>query len=415
MEIFVRFVVAFAGFFFLTRLLTRKHTQQLSKVELLLAFSAKVAMGCIYGWVFLKWYGGDDTWYFNQDSMAELDKLKNRTLYFFEDINPFLHARNLGWSKGLAHFREKLELALIIKPLAIFNFFSNGNYYLNVIAFSFIGFWGHYWLYRFLLPYWSQKKVLLFAIVFLFPPSLFWLSGIRTDSWLFFFFSLLLYSFDQLLQKKKRVAALVCLLAFSGMIICRSAFAGLTVPILVSWWLVKQHGFPARKAFLYSLGVLTLIFLASSYFPSPFNLPMYLVKIQEGFMELTGNTRVELGKLEPTPLSFIQNAPKALGNAWLEPLPHLAKGVLQKLSFIDNVLLIVLLLLAILGVFNNKGNNKPTHPIWMGLAIYAFLGYLLIGYTIPFPGASARYKAIVELCWVVWAFNMIRWKNLFRL
>src|SRR5690606_20425168 len=118
--------------------------------QLILVLSLKVALGCFYGWLFLTYYGGDDTWEIHQDTLNEWDNLINQPFkqFFIYEVDIRKYISDMGLKDGLSYFRMKFEKALINKPLGIFNFYSGGNYYINVIAFNFFSFWGFYWLYR---------------------------------------------------------------------------------------------------------------------------------------------------------------------------------------------------------------------------------------------------------------------------
>src|SRR6059058_5000844 len=65
--------------------LTAKRTTRLSRKEIAFAFSFKVLLGVLYGWVFQKFYHGDDTWKYFYDSLNEYNKLLFQTGTFFKE------------------------------------------------------------------------------------------------------------------------------------------------------------------------------------------------------------------------------------------------------------------------------------------------------------------------------------------
>src|SRR4029079_19794728 len=108
----------------------------LSTLELTGAFCFKVAMGVLYGYVFLHYYGGDDTWMLNRESMAEYNKLIYTPLTFITDFNPVpAFVRNDTFGQGIHYYLADLEFWMITKPLALFNFISRGDYYINSVFF----------------------------------------------------------------------------------------------------------------------------------------------------------------------------------------------------------------------------------------------------------------------------------------
>ena len=45
-------------------------------------------MGCLYGWVFYHYYGGDDTWNFFDESKEQTDMLLTHPAQFFQEFLP---------------------------------------------------------------------------------------------------------------------------------------------------------------------------------------------------------------------------------------------------------------------------------------------------------------------------------------
>ncbi len=401
MDIYLRYFIVLIIVVLLTRWLTRKAEWGFSWSQLLIAMAAKVIMGSLYGFVFLRFYGGDDTWFINGDSMNELEKLLTRPAHFFEDVDIFRLVSENGWAGGLAVFQMKMEQALIIKPLAIVNLISGGNYYINVVAFSGISFWGHFWLYQACLAAWPQLKQWLFLLIFLYPPTLFWLSGIRSDAWLFFFFGLLIYIYGKWLARGQAGYLVLTILALAGISFIRAPLVAVIIPSLVAWWLVVKKQIPQVKAFLGVHMIAMVMFFLSGLLPSPLNLPEMVAEKQASFFTLEGKTRVSLQKLEPSPASFIKLLPQAADNAFLQPRPWNASGALQLLMVVQNLVLLGLFLTLIARRYPGRALLAP-YPMSALLAYTALLTCLFIGYTIPFPGALVRYRAIPELCLLIW-------------
>ncbi|MBO9631623.1 MAG: hypothetical protein J7578_00795, partial [Chitinophagaceae bacterium] len=55
-----------------------------------MVFGVKVLAGIGYGYIFLHYFGGDDTWFFHDQGLHEKDLLLNHTAQFFSDLNPAL-------------------------------------------------------------------------------------------------------------------------------------------------------------------------------------------------------------------------------------------------------------------------------------------------------------------------------------
>lgn len=397
MEIYGRYLVAVAVVVILTRWLTRKADPLFGWPLLLPALVARIIFGTIYGYFFLQQYGGDDTWMINTDSLVELQKLTSRPGQFFEDIDIFRLVSENGWSDGLRIFREKLEWALLIKPLAIANLWSQGNYYINVVFFSGISFWGAFWLYRLVKSIRPDFSKWTYLVLFLYPPTLFWLSGIRGDALLFFFFSLTLWQFYQWLGTRRVKNAAGWLIGLAGMLVIRTVFGIMLLPALIGWWLVVGWKWPAKKAFSRVYAVAILLFFCSGLLPGPLNGPAQVVERQEQFFSLKGNTRVNIGRLKADPVSFLQILPQAIDNVFWRPYPWEARGMVQYAVVIQNIFLICLLMLFIVRRYPGRAILSGA-PLFLVLFCFSLSAYLSIGYTIPFPGALVRYRAIPETC-----------------
>src|SRR5579871_1066438 len=145
---------------------------------LIAAFWFKILLGCIYGYIFLRYYGGDDTWMYHNRSLEEYQLLIHHPVSFFKDFLPFsafAGANNFG--QAIKFYIGDLEYCFTEKPLALFNFFSSGDYYINVVFFDFIIFFGPLMLFKLLHAFFPGKKMLLAIIIFFLPTTTFWLSG----------------------------------------------------------------------------------------------------------------------------------------------------------------------------------------------------------------------------------------------
>ncbi|HEY4155456.1 MAG TPA: hypothetical protein VGM24_08505, partial [Puia sp.] len=86
----------------------------------------KVCLGCLYGYIFLHYYGGDDTWEYFTKSRAETDILLTRPDRFIQEFLPSFSLKAThfnGWS-AVVYFVHHFEFWFMIKFLAVLNLFS---------------------------------------------------------------------------------------------------------------------------------------------------------------------------------------------------------------------------------------------------------------------------------------------------
>jgi hypothetical protein len=392
----VGFLIYSAIIIYLLYRITRK-AALLSVTELAAVFMFKVLMGCLYGYVYLHYYNGDDTWMYHHQSLEEYQKLFHHTAAFFTELGP---APSFAWAgggfwHGLNVYIKTLENDGITKTLSFANIFSRGNYYINVVFFNFILFWGPYWLFKILAKEYPAKRAPLLLVLFFFPPLVFWLSGIRADGLLLFFLSLLLIHFRRWLYEHKRTGILYCIVAMAGLLIFRMQLLMVLIPALLAWYISVKFTRKPVLTYVLVFIVTTFVFFATAWISPAQNLPGMVAKRQQDFFALQG-TRFQLDSLQPSVTSYARILPQAVSHTFFRPYVWEAKGLLQIMTALE---VVVFWLLVIWMIFKRDENWKAhiTSPLLLFFLSFSITLYLFIGYTIPFPGAIVRYKAVPEL------------------
>ncbi|QEC45691.1 hypothetical protein [Pseudobacter ginsenosidimutans] len=391
-----------AGFAWLLQRMLKNRTVILSYNELIMVFGVKVLAAAGYGYIFLHYFGGDDTWLFHQQGIEEKNLLFQQTAQFFADFNPFLpFERHATFSAGFRNLLGDWEYNLTVKPQAIFNIFSGGNYYINIVFFSFITFWGHYWFFELLVKNFPAQRKWWFLLIFFFPPVVFWLSGFRGDALLFFFITLTLNRGYHWMKTRSLRSFVWAILGLVGAFIMRAPVPLLAIPALFCVFITVKYRVSPWKVWapVYAAGI--LLFFASARISPEKNLPQIVVNKQADFFSLKGNTIYQLDTLTADTRSFITVLPQAALNVFFRPAPWEAKGPLQLVASAD-ILLFWGLVLYIL--YRNRGDIRfqISQPFLLYLLIFSVSYYIFIGYTVPYPGAIVRYKIIPELFLFTW-------------
>ncbi len=388
------FLVFIATFYFISK----KRKIELSFSKLSFAFIAKLAAGCFYGFIFLKIYKGDDTWKLHQAGLAEYEQLIKTPFHFFASLFQHGYQENQTLSFFTSHhsYWKDLPDNILIKLLAIFNLFSQGSYYINVIFFNFLVLWGHYFLYKLFLPLYEKNKQLLFCIVFFFPPLLFWESGIRKDGIMFLTLMGFLYHFSILIQTSKKKNIFYAILFLVGLFIFRNFVALVTVAVALFWMLFNLFPRKTILIFLGGLAIIVSLFFATSFLTPDLNLPLQMANRQERFQNLTGGSQLPLPQLTADFKSYISILPTAINHAFIRPYPNEIKNPFYLLAFAETVCLLTILV--VLLFYNRIFFTKIIQsPLLFSLLLLAVFNYILIGYMVPFLGAIIRYKAIYEI------------------
>jgi hypothetical protein len=379
---------------------------------LISAFLFKVILGCLYGYIFFKYYHGDDTWMYHRESVDDYQKMIHHPFYFLKDLFPgsaFRYSHNF-W-QGMSYYIMDLENWGMIKLLAVFNIFSRGNYYINVLFFDFLVFTGPLLLFKLLVSFFPDKKTVLIIVLFFIPSATFWLSGIRAEGLLLLFIAVAVYySYHFFLYKKLR-SSFFAMAAFTGILIFRSEFLITFIPAFFSWTLCWKN---PKKAFKYFTVVYTcslLIFFASLFFSEKENLPMIVVKRQHEFLSLHANTVFKLDTLQPSFTSFAKILPQAFTNTLLRPFIWEAKGPLQLLTAF-NITISWILLILLIFFYDKNRRLFFSDPLLLLFLFYGITQILLIGYTVPFPGAIVRYKIVPEFFMILYLSILIDWRKI---
>jgi hypothetical protein len=378
--------------------------------ELSLAFLFKVVLGCLYGYIYAHYYNGDDTWNYHHYSLEELQRLKTEPLHYFGELLP---GQSFAWAGGsffhkVSAYLHTLEFETLVKTLSMADLFSGGNYYINVVFFNFILFWGHYWLFRLFVKEFPGKRKPLLWLIFFFAPAVFWLSGIRSDGLVLFFLALSLLHFHRWLYEHKNWSVLYCVLGMLGIVIYRSQVLLLLMPALLAWFISVKFKRKPAATFLWVYGVSGILFFASVWMSPAQNLPGMIIDRQQAFLKLQG-TRFQLDSLQPSVTSFARVLPQALSHTFVRPTVWEAKGALQLMTAVE---IILCWLLAGLAIIKREIHVKQTlqKPLILFCMAISFTLYIFIGYVIPFPGAIVRYKAIPELLMLCVAVTCTNWR-----
>ena len=367
-------------------------------------FLFKVFMGCLYGWVFLHYYGGDDTWNFFNESKEQTHLLVHRPGAFFQEFWPAYSWRltgHQGWQAFLFYVNH-FERWFIIKGLALLNVLSAKNYYVDVLLFDLITIRAQLRLFKLLFEKYPSQIGLNFLLIFFIPSVIFWCSGIRAEALLLLFIVMTLYNGNDYALRREWSSLRGILIGFCGLLLFRYQFMLVFLPAFVAYLysLIKKTESPVFFNRVYVL--IAVLFVGSLFLTPSWQLSAPLIKSQADFFRLHGNTRYALDSLHPGPASFFEILPQAAVNSLLRPFPWEGKSLLQSVSSIE----ILLLLAGLLFYFTNRRPREQiSHPLYWLFLYYGLSQFFLIGYVVPFPGAIVRYRIIAFLFLILFFYT----------
>ncbi len=361
--------------------------------QLILLFLAKLVAGFIYGYIF-KPIPEADTWRLFSQSVEETAYLYKHPVSFFvkwvydpsyDYLNPFSD-KNSYWND--------LRDLMVIKPMALLNVLSFSNYYINVLFYTFLTFFGCIAFtkaYNLIFP--GARKLLLTFTAFFIPSTFFWTSGMHKDGLIFMLICFIAYQLSMLFNQKTSnlKAYLKIAVCLFFILLLRNYVALLLIPsifICVSAFKYPAH---AYKILTFTLLVGAAAFFLSQYLPHSFNLPEWLVKRRVGFYELEANTKLPINELKSTFSSFLTNFPEAFNHGFLRP--YLWEGFgLRYIPFA--IELILLLIMVFYALFCKITYTTKQRAFFLFGVFLLFSTWLFLGYIVHIVGAIVRYKSI---------------------
>ena len=396
---FIVSILIISGLFYW---LTKTNIIILSFGQCMLIMFVKCIIGCIYGYLFLTVYKGDDTWQYHQLSLQEYEVLKTNPLFFITDLfqHHYQQSQALTFFNSESSYWKDLQYNILIKMLAVFNLFSRGHYYINVFFFNVVTFWGHYFLYKLLITYLPTKKQLLFLTIFLFPPLLFWESGIRKDGLIFPAITGCIYYFTLLFHARGRGKHIImCIICLLWVFLIRNFVALSLVPVFIAYYISVHYNKRAIPVTIITMVICVVLFFLTRFAPDSLNLPRQMAERQHKFMELKGNSFLPIEPLNDKVSSYVGDLPAAINHSFLRPYITEGKSPLLLVSALENLLMIVILI----GAFIHYRSllNTLKSPLWLLLISFAVINYLMIGFTVPFFGAIIRYRILFEVLLII--------------
>ncbi len=352
-------------------------------------FVVKVLAGIIH--VYFQWHAYEicDVKYSFYQCLLELKqfsitpkRMLHQWLFEWEDVsnhlNFFKQENTVYWSSLGRIINDRFML--------LCSLLSFGNIYINVIFYNVIFFIGQLLLYKIFYYLQPAKKVWFIISIFLLPSILFWGSGMTKDGFILFAMAVILYNTFTYKQEKKK-SSIVYIVACLLLILCLRYFFFLCFTPFYFLWLGSYYFKNKTSYYVCLLVCISSILLASNNINSKANFYTILVTKQQEFLKAKGNSDIHNITLESNFNSFIHNLPSAINNVLFEPRDGITLKWTYRMSAIDTLLQLLLLVVCI--CYIKKKNYQTFYTFCI---IYVISMLLFIGYTVPNLGALLRYK-----------------------
>jgi hypothetical protein len=398
----------------------------ISKKSITLVFILKILFGLILWAVYTFYYPNRSTadiYKYFDDSKIMFDALKTNPVHYIKMLFGIgnntpefeaYYAEMHYWTRknGGGTFNDGHT---VIRFNAFIRLFSQGYYTVHTVFICFLSLIGFIAIYKVFIPLLRNKKHELFLAVFLLPSVLFWGSGVLKEGLLFFTLGILIYYFQQPFTWKS-----FCICLIAGVLLALSKFYVWLALLPALFFLLVIRSTGTKKTFLKFSIVLILVAVIGTNIDRFSTLQNPMVTLSQKQIEFNslaeGNTsdankknipvagsRIVIPVLQPTFLSFVKNAPRALWNVLFRPFPWEMRSALMILAGLENVFILFFLIICI--IFSLPLAAIKWEYVLFCLS-FAIIQFLIIGETTPVLGAIARYK-VPSLPFLLIAFLFI--------
>jgi hypothetical protein len=370
-------------------------------------FLIKVAAGIYYGWFFShmpNYKVQADTWRMYYESLTETSWLKNDPGRFFSDLyqTQYQQPSADGILATSNSYWNNIKSGLVIKLMAVCNLLTGNSYYINVLFFEYVSFFGPVASCRLFIDYFPNQKWPIIAGAFLFPSTLLWCSGFHKEGLLLTSLAMAAWLVNRCFIQKQISWLRLLSIAFHLLIIflLRNYLALFFVLWCLPW--IASYHFPSRKWQIFIMAALVYVglFFSTIYITVLPNLPEKLAARQQEFLKIPGESIIQPIELQPNAAGYSTLFPAAITNGFLQPLPWNIKKLSYLPAATEIALFVLLILNALYVVVFSKSFKihiikQGVGPLLLFCSFFSATVFLLIGYTIPYLGAIVRYKAVV--------------------
>ncbi len=412
--LFVGYLVLFAWLVTKVKFFTRSG---LSQSQLIILFLLKGMAGIFYGWIGI-YYGGLaqmwDTWGFHAGSIQEYNLLFQNPHEYFTNLfnNPYEGGVSKFFGATDSYWND-LKGNVLIKILSVFNILSFGNYFVNVIFYSFFTLFGPIACYRVMKDVFPGKKLAVLLATFLIPSFLYWTSGIHKEGLLFTGISLIIYCIYFGTKEKKfgfkRIVSLVTGLLL--ILTLRNFIIVIIVPAIVAWLIANRWPKYGLAIFISLYMLFGVLFFTTRYISPRFDFPQAVINKQQEFIRLSGGSSIQITQLKPDAISFLKNTPQAITLSAIRPYPSDVKHILSLAASIE---INALLLIFILFIFWRKNGIQSKSLVYFCI-FFAGSTLLAIGFSVNNLGAIVRYRSIILPFLIIPMVAMVDWGRVGRL
>jgi hypothetical protein len=358
--------------------------------SLIIKLTAGIGLGLLYLFI----YRGD-SWEYHNDAKDFTELLKNNPKEYFKGF--FLNQV----SERFTNAKVQPRFFFLVKIISILNLFTFSNYWINSLYFSLFSFLGLWVLAVRIQRTFHLSTQAIFFSFFLFPSFVFWSSGLLKDSIIVGIIGFITSLYIQFQFEKKYSWHDILLFGLLILVGCELKYHYIIVLLLsmltYTGTMILSNMLKIQKELIRNillLGILIVI-CTTTFVLLPDNIAGYLTDIiyisYKNTLRLsTGPNYFTFPEFQPTINSYLKNSPSALITGLFRPFVWEVHGVLALLTSLENFLIYILLLSAIIKRIKDHNFSIPTEAL--ALWSYVLITAILMAFIAPAWGTLSRYK-----------------------
>ncbi|HEU5290149.1 MAG TPA: hypothetical protein VFU05_05855 [Cyclobacteriaceae bacterium] len=356
------------------------------------ALAAKLSAGILVGIIHAAFYSNNDTF-----SIFEWASQLSQQAHV--DFSGYLGYLWSGGSEG--YFPGEERTIFLVKITSVFALVTYDSYWITSLYLSLFSFLAGWRLTKLIWLNFPGVGIPAAIALLFFPSCVFWASGIIKESVAITGLYVLAMVFLRfwLRQRVTFFQVIVAVLATWIVWEIKYYFIGLFVPALLATWftrvIVEKKGV---TNFSIEVSIWFFIFfsicLAASFAHPNFSinrLPDVLVSNNQAFMKLSSpDGAIHFYDLQNTWLNIALNSPWALVSGLFRPFIWEADSVLKFVVAIENLVLLILVVIATRSLFNLR--KSPHRLLVLAILVYAILLCVFLAISTPNFGTLVRYR-----------------------
>jgi hypothetical protein len=355
------------------------------------------------------------TFYYTDRSLSDIYKYYDDALYIHqawgEDKAAFIGLMTGAEDSSLIHYTSPMhsweknfvrsvpfhENRFLIRLHALMLFISGGNIHIHTILFCLLSMIGCVLLLRVFQQRCSPDRQGWVVATMLLPSFMFWTSGGLKESILILGLGLFVSGFV-LLTKRPTVGILSIILGLLILLLTKYFLLLCLVPSIVGYYILTSIISWRSVAIKYLLVLVATASLVALIAPIDPRIDFARIIAKKQHYAIAEAQYMKAGSYSPVPVvssslwSITTQLPVGLWNTLLKPYPFSSHNPLILLSSIENILLLVLLLLAV----GRRPRRQQIDFNFLFFLLTAVLLYFsIIGLMTPVLGSLVRYRVVL--------------------